>query len=100
MKNAPENQKINESADQRHHITKEAAILKILHERSLNTFEAITFGDSCLHSTVSTLRAKGHVIHDHWEWVRNRFGSETHVKRYLLIKSANGRSQISVEAKQ
>jgi hypothetical protein len=65
--------------------TKESMILTIMREgRSLNRFEAERLGDHCLHSTIATLRGKGHFFHDEWEWVRTRFG-ETHVKRYHYI---------------
>jgi hypothetical protein len=65
--------------------TKESMILTIMREgRSLNRFEAARLGDTCLHSTISTLRSKGHLFHDEWEWVPTRFG-ETHVKRYCHI---------------
>jgi len=70
-------------------INKQDAILEVLAYRSLNTFEAREFGDTCLHSTISTLRALGHVIYDEWEQIRNRFGGFTRVKRYKLIKRAH-----------
>ncbi|NEX61730.1 hypothetical protein G3574_11625 [Noviherbaspirillum sp. 17J57-3] len=53
--------------------------------QSLNRFEAERLGDHCLHSTISSLRAKGYQFHDDWEWVRTRFGREVHVKRYRYI---------------
>lgn len=59
-------------------------IIKHLEVSSLNTFEAIQLGDTCLHSTISTLRAKGYPILDEWEEVPNRFGGVTRVKRYWL----------------
>lgn len=65
--------------------TKESMILTIMCEgRSLNRFEAARLGDTCLHSTISTLRNKGYLFHDEWEWVPTRFG-ETHVKRYYYV---------------
>ena len=68
--------------------TKEARILALLSERSLNRFEAELYGDHCLNSTISKLRAKGHIISSEWEEVPNRFGGLTRVKRYHLIKRA------------
>ena len=68
------------------HITKESTMLAILRAgHSLNRFEAERLGDHCLHSTISTLRSKGHMFHDEWEWVKTRFGKEVHVKRYRYI---------------
>ncbi|MHC5225524.1 helix-turn-helix domain-containing protein [Ignatzschineria sp. LJL83] len=60
---------------------------RILGERSLNTFEAQSLGDSCLNTTISMLRAKGEIIHDEWEKVPNRFGRKSRVKRYWIPKS-------------
>lgn len=66
--------------------TKESTILSILKSgNSLNTFEAARLGDTCLHSTISTLRSKGYLFHDEWEWVKTRFNREVHVKRYSYI---------------
>lgn len=88
MKNAPIT-KSNESTETKPKYTKQDAILNVLARRSLNTFEASKeYGDTCLHSTVSTLRSFGHVIHDEWEDIRNRFGGITRVKRYRLIRRA------------
>lgn len=67
-------------------ITKKAAILGTLHKRSLNRFEAEAYGDHCLHSTISELRSDGHNITSQWELVPNRFGGETRVKRYFLLR--------------
>lgn len=65
---------------------KESTILEIMKAgNSLNRFEAERFGDHCLHSTVATLRSKGYLFHDVWEWVPTRFGKEVHVKRYTYI---------------
>lgn len=87
-KNAPATNG-NESTNIKRHCTKQDAILNVLARRSLNTFEASReYGDTCLHSTVSTLRSFGHVIHDEWEEVINRFGRITRVKRYRLIRRA------------
>ena len=61
-------------------------MMRILGERSLNTFEAQKLGDSCLNTTISTLRAKGENIHDDWETVPNRFGGSSRVKRYWIPK--------------
>lgn len=70
-------------------MTKQDAILRALTERSLNVFEAYRiYGDSCLNTTVSNLRAKGHQINDEWEEITNRFGGITRVKRYHLVKRA------------
>ena len=66
--------------------TKESRILTILRSgHSLNRFEAERFGDHCLHSTIATLRSKGYLFHDEWEWVKTRFNKEVHVKRYRYI---------------
>lgn len=87
-KNAPAT-KGNESTNTTRKYTKQDVILSVLARRSLNTFEASReYGDTCLHSTVSTLRSLGHVFHDEWEEVRNRFGGITRVKRYRLIRRA------------
>ncbi len=60
-------------------------ILTIMREgQSLNRFEAERLGDHCLHSTIATLRGKGYLFYDKWEWVPTRFG-ETHVKRYSYL---------------
>lgn len=87
MKKAPANQKIHEGDAQRHSISKEITMLNILARRSLNTFEAKDYGDSCLHSTVSTLRSKGHIIRGDWELIKNRFGGKTRVMRYRLTRA-------------
>lgn len=71
--------------------TKELTILAILKSgNSLNRFEAERFGDHCLHSTIATLRSKGHTFHDAWEWVPTRFGKEVHVKRYSYLGATHG----------
>lgn len=71
--------------------TKESRILTIMRSgQSLNRFEAERLGDHCLHSTVATLRSKGYLFHDEWEWVPTRFGKEAHVKRYRYIGLSNG----------
>jgi hypothetical protein len=65
---------------------KESTILAIMRSgHSLDRFEAERLGDHCLHSTISTLRSKGYLFHDAWEWVPTRFGKEVHVKRYSYI---------------
>lgn len=69
-------------------ITKKSAILGTLYKRSLNRFEAESYGDHCLHSTISDLRNDGYEIASHWELVPNRFGGETRVKRYFLLRKA------------
>lgn len=69
-------------------VTKKDAILAVLRIRSLNRFEAEQHGDHCLHSTISELRNDGHRFHDEWELVPNRFGGETRVKRYYLVRGA------------
>lgn len=63
---------------------KREMILATLRERSLNTFEAIRIGDTCLHTTVSELRKAGYTITDSWEEVVTRFGRAVRVKRYSL----------------
>lgn len=66
--------------------TKEARILTIMKSgNSLNRFEAEYLGDHCLHSTIATLRRKGYLFSDAWEWVPTRFAKEVHVKRYSYI---------------
>lgn len=66
--------------------TKEFIILAIMRAgRSLNRFEAERLGDHCLHSTIATLRGKGYLFHDEWEWVKTRFNKEVHVKRYHYV---------------
>jgi hypothetical protein len=66
--------------------TKEWSILKVLSNgRSLNRFEAEPLGDHCLHSTIATLRRKGHVIFDDWERIPTRFSKEVRVKRYRYV---------------
>ncbi|HWW06171.1 helix-turn-helix domain-containing protein [Collimonas sp.] len=68
--------------------TAESVILSILKSgNSLNQFEAERFRDHCLHSTISTLRAKGFLFRDEWEWVNSRFGKDVCVKRYSYIGS-------------
>lgn len=68
--------------------TKKDTILNILRQRSLNRFEAEAFGDHCLHSTISTLKAEGHIFDARPEKVPTRFGRPTQVKRYFLLRSA------------
>lgn len=86
-KNAPATNG-NESTNTNRHSTKKAVILAVLKTRSLNRFEAERHGDHCLHSTISCLRAEGHIFHDEWEIVPTRFGRETRVKRYRWIQTA------------
>lgn len=82
---APDQENAPSKIQQEQH-TKESIILAIMRSgQSLNRFEAERLGDHCLHSTVSTLRSKGHLFHDAWEWVPTRFGREVHVKRYSYI---------------
>lgn len=66
--------------------TKMAVIAKTFTERSLNRFEAERIGDHCLHSTVSGLEKLGCTFHRKWEKVPTRFGKETRVIRYSLLK--------------
>jgi len=91
MKNAPTS-KASESAKVHPHSTKQDMIAAILRARSMNTFEAIRAGDTCLHSTVSTLRSLGYLIHDEWEDVKTRFGRTVRVKRYRLIRGPGDRT--------
>lgn len=73
--------------------TKESTILAIMIAgRSLNRFDAEPLGDHCLHSTIATLRSKGYLFHDEWEWVPTRFGKEVHVKRYSYIRLECGQA--------
>ena len=78
----------NESNNVTKYSTKKDAILAVLRVRSLNRFEAERYGDHCLHSTISELRADGHLFRDEWEVVPTRWGKETRVKRYWLIRGA------------
>lgn len=87
MKNAPKTES-PESAKRQIKYTKESRILALLSERSLNRFEAEAYGDHCLNSTISKLRAKGHIIHGEREEVPTRFDDSTQVMRYHLIKRA------------
>jgi hypothetical protein len=51
----------------------------------LNTFQAKEEGDTCLHSTISDLQVRyGISFTREWEWVENRFGTQTRVLRYWL----------------
>ncbi|EKU30760.1 hypothetical protein C660_07049 [Alcaligenes sp. HPC1271] len=84
-KNAPATSG-NESKNITRNFTKQAFVLELLRSRSLNRFEAEQYGDHCLPSTISSLRAAGHCIHDEWENIHNRFGGYTRVKRYVLIQ--------------
>lgn len=59
-----------------------------LRNGSLNTFEAIKLGDTCLNTTVSILKSKGINVVSEWENVPNRFGGETRVKRYRIIEQS------------
>lgn len=66
--------------------TKLARILAILRSgRSLNRFEAEAYGDHCLNSSVSALRADGNLIHGEWERVPTRFGKKARVLRYSYV---------------
>jgi hypothetical protein len=67
-------------------ISKMAALFKT--GISLNRFDAERYGEHCLNSTVSVLRADGMPIHDQWESVPTRFGVTTRVKRYRYIGGA------------
>ena len=79
---------------------KESMILAIFRSgNSLNRFEAERFGDHCLHSTVATLRSKGYLFHDVWEWVPTRFGKEVHVKRYSYIGLGQKQSLPNLDVK-
>lgn len=90
-KGAAPDQENAPSKEQQTQDTKESRILTILKSgNSLNRFEAERFGDHCLHSTISTLKKKGCLFHDAWEWVPTRFGSEVHVKRYSYIGLEHG----------
>lgn len=73
-------------------MSKQDTIANLLWERSLNCFEAMRYGDSCLHSTVSTLRGIGYVIHDEWEEIPTRWGRTVKVKRYRLLASPRTRA--------
>lgn len=57
-----------------------------LRNGSLNTFEAIQLGDTCLNTTVSILKARGINVISEWENIPNRFGGSTRVKRYRIIE--------------
>lgn len=74
---------------QRVQLNKESTILATMRAgRSLNRFEAEPLGDHCLHSTIATLRGKGHLFHDQWEDVPTRFGKTVRVKRYSYMRLA------------
>ncbi len=66
--------------------SKIAMIEHHLRNGSLNTFEAIALGDTCLNTTVSILKGKGLNVVSEWENVPNRFGGKTKVKRYRIIE--------------
>ena len=69
--------------------TKYSNIINVFQsEKSLNRFEAESFGDHCLNSTVSTLSSQlGLEIPRHMEKVPNRFGGITNVMRYRFSES-------------
>lgn len=67
--------------------TKEQYILNILRHRSLTAKEAYKYGDTCLNTTVSDLRKRGHNIIGEWESCINRFGKRVKVMRYHLADS-------------
>jgi hypothetical protein len=69
-------------------ISKMAALFKA--GISLNRFDAERYGDHCLNSTVSVLRANGMGLHGEWETVPTRFGVTTRVKRYRYIGTHHG----------
>lgn len=95
IKGAAPDQENAPSEIQQDHLNKETMILTILKAgNSLNTFEAARLGDTCLHSTISTLRSKGYLFHDEWEWVKTRFNREVHVKRYSYA-GQESRAEIS-----
>jgi hypothetical protein len=77
-------------AQQPHHNKEQTILQTMVAGRSLNRFEAETLGDHCLHTTIATLRSKGYLFHDEWEWVSTRFGKEVHVKRYSYLRSKHG----------
>lgn len=66
-------------------VTKEARILSVLRQRSLNRMEATDYGDWVLPATVAALRAKGWAILGTPERIPTRFGCAVRVMRYDLI---------------
>lgn len=67
---------------------------------SLNTFQAKELGDTCLHTTVSSLQARHCLTFDRSnEKIKNRFGSYTRVMRYWLSGHDLERAQQIIDGK-
>lgn len=72
-------------------ITKLQRIVEILHRpEGLNRFEAESYGDHCLNSTVADIRAiYGNKLIQRWEIVPSRFSSDgVRVLRYWLTEGS------------
>jgi hypothetical protein len=69
--------------------TKIAKVAQVLRSRraGLNRFEAESWGEHCLNSTIAVLRQQGLKIIDQWERVPTRFGTTARVKRYRYVGS-------------
>jgi len=66
--------------------TKKSRILETLRTgKTLNCFEARAYGDSCLHSTIASIRAEGHMIAGTWESVPTKWGAPARVLRYSYM---------------
>lgn len=66
--------------------SKEEQILHALGQRSLTAIDAfILYDDTCLNSTVSSLRRKGHNIEGIRKSFTNRYGKQGTVMSYKLI---------------
>lgn len=66
--------------------SKEEQILHALGRRSLTAIDAfILYDDTCLNSTISTLRKKGHNIEGIRKRFTNRYGKHGTVMSYKLI---------------
>lgn len=88
-KGAAPDQENAPSKQLRRNITKKSRILGLLKlGHTLNRFEAETWGDHALNSTIADLRAEGNNIADEWESVPTRFGRNAMVKRYRYAGAA------------
>lgn len=75
-------------------ITKLDRVIGLLKTRpeGLNRFEAESFGEHCLNSTVARLRQRGEIIHSRWETVPTNFcASGVRVLRYWGAGTAEGK---------
>lgn len=76
--------------------TKCNRVMRALMERSYNCFEAQKIGDSCLHTTVSEIQAKGVFVARKTERFKGRYGV-IHCKRYWIPKSELKRARKLLE---